>query len=73
MCSAVVYVAMLEAHLGVRVRRPLTHSEGLVSSQLGLGAGSGERSDANFCASIMLPLTFILPALVTIVGLALPT
>lgn len=45
MCSAVVYVAMLEAHLGVRVRRPLTHSEGLVSSQLGLGAGSGERSE----------------------------
>ena len=36
---------MLEAHLGVRVRRPLTHSEGLVSSQLGLGAGSGERSE----------------------------
>ena len=31
--------------MGVRVRRPLTHSEGLVSSQLGLGAGSGERSE----------------------------
>ena len=33
----------LRSPLGVRVRRPLTHSDAVVASQLGLGAGSGER------------------------------
>ena len=43
-------------------RPPLTHSEG-VWSRHSLDLAAGPASAPNFCASIMFPLTFILPAM----------